>query len=41
MKNFLTKLDKWFDIYIVWFLYNGNKQNRYYEYLKNKWGDKI
>lgn len=41
MKNFLTKLDKWFDIYIVWFLYNGNKKNRYYGYLKNKWGDKI
>ena len=38
MKRLLKKLDKWFDIYVAYFLYNGNKQERYYEYMKNKYG---
>jgi hypothetical protein len=38
MKRLLKKLDKWFDIYITYFLYNGNKQERYYDYMKNKYG---
>lgn len=38
MSNFLKKLEKWFDIHIVYFLYNGNKQHRYYDYLRNKYG---
>jgi hypothetical protein len=38
MKRLLKKLDKWFDIYIAYFLYNGNKQERYYDYMKNKYG---
>ena len=37
MKKLLKKLDWWFDIYIVWFLYNGNKTQSYYEYLEKKW----
>ena len=35
----LQKLEKWFDIYIAYFLYNGNKQKRYYDYMKNKYGN--
>ena len=34
----LQKLEKWFDIYIAYFLYNGNKQERYYDYMKRKYG---
>ena len=34
----LRKLEKWFDIYIAYFLYNGNKIDRYYEYMRNKYG---
>ena len=41
MKKLLTKLEKWYDIYFVWVLYNGKKQQRYYKYLKNKWGDEL
>jgi hypothetical protein len=35
----LRKLEKWFDIYIAYFLYNGNKHYRYYDYMKNKYGE--
>ena len=38
MKKLLKKIEKWYDIYIVYFLYNGNKQNRYYDYLRKKYG---
>ena len=34
----LRKLEKWFDVYIAYFLYNGNKQERYYDYMKKKYG---
>ena len=39
MKKLLKKLDKWFDVHIAYFLYNGNKQHRYYDYMKNKYGE--
>jgi hypothetical protein len=39
MKKVILKLEKWFDIYIVYFLYNGNKTHMYYEYMKNKYGE--
>ncbi len=38
MTQLLNKIEKWFDIYIVYFLYNGNKTHRYYEYMRNKYG---
>lgn len=41
MKKLLTKLDWYFDYYIVWILYNGNKSDKYVEYMINKWKDKI
>ena len=39
MKRLLKHLDKWFDVHIAYFLYNGNKQHLYYEYMKNKYGE--
>jgi hypothetical protein len=41
MKKFAQKLEKWIDVNIVWFLYNGRKKHRYFEYLKHKWGNDI
>ncbi len=38
MTQLLSKIEKWFDIYIAYFLYNGNKTHRYYEYMRNKYG---
>lgn len=40
MKKLLKKLELWFDIHIVYFLYNGNKTHRYYKMLEDKWGIK-
>ncbi len=40
MKKLLKKLDWWFDIHIVYFLYNGRKHKQYYEYLNKKWNIK-
>ena len=40
MKKLLKKLELWFDIHVVYFLYNGNKTKRYYKMLENKWGIK-
>ena len=39
MKKFLKKLDWIIDYYFVYFLYNGNKQDRYFDYMKKKWGN--
>jgi hypothetical protein len=41
MKKILKKIEKWYDIYIVYFLFNGNKQNRYYDYLRKKYGNDL
>ena len=38
MKNILKKIDWWFDYYISWMFYNGNKQGRYIDYMEKKWG---
>jgi hypothetical protein len=40
MKQLLRKIELWIDIHIVYFLYNGNKTHRYYEYLEKKWNIK-
>lgn len=37
MNKVLRKLDWWFDYYIAYFLYNGNKHHRYIEYMEKKW----
>ncbi len=33
----MKKLEWIFDYYIAYFLYNPNKIDRYYKYLRNKW----
>lgn len=34
------KLEWFFDYYIVYFLYNGNKREKYIKYMESKWGKK-
>lgn len=38
--KFFKKLEWYFDYYIAYFLYNGNKQDRYVQYMQKKWGDR-
>lgn len=40
MKKCLKTLEFWFDYYFVYFLYSGNKTDKYFEYMENKWGNK-
>ena len=40
MNKIFKKLDWWFDYYIVYFLYNGNKHHLYIDYMEKKWGQK-
>ena len=40
MNKIIKKLDWWFDYYIAYFLYNGNKQGKYVDYMTKKWGNK-
>lgn len=40
MKKILKQFDFWFDYYFVYFLYNGNKRDQYYEYMEKKWSKK-
>ncbi len=37
MKNLIEKLEWWFDYYLVFFLYNPNKIDRYHQYMEEKW----
>ena len=37
MKKFLKKLDWIWDYYFVYFLYNGNKLDKYFQYMERKW----
>ncbi len=37
MKHLLNKLGWWFDYYFAYFLYNGNKRNRYHNYMRKKY----
>lgn len=37
MKKILKKMEFWFDYYVMWMFFNGNKTDRYIEYLENKW----
>lgn len=33
----LKKLEWWFDYYLAYFLYNGNKREKYKQYMEKKW----
>jgi hypothetical protein len=37
MKNSLKRFEKWFDINLGWFFINGNKQEIWFERLKEKY----
>jgi hypothetical protein len=37
MKRLLKNIEKWFDIYIAYFLYNDKKKHKYYEYINKKY----
>jgi hypothetical protein len=39
IKKILKKLDWIWDYYFVYFLYNGNKLNGYYDYMNKKWNN--
>ena len=41
LKRVTKKIDWFFDIYVVYFLYNTKKLDRYYAYLRKKWGDDV
>ena len=41
MKNLLKKIEKWYDLNVVYFLFKGNKTYRYHAYLKNKYGNDL
>jgi hypothetical protein len=40
IKKYFKTVEYWFDYYFVYFLYNGNKIDKYYEYMEKKWGGK-
>ena len=40
MRKLLKKLEWWFDYYIAWMMYNGNKRDRYISYMESKWNKK-
>ena len=40
MKTFLRNLEFNWDYYISYFLFNGRKQDRYFDYMSEKWGDR-
>jgi hypothetical protein len=41
MKKLFKKVDWWFDYYFAWMFYNGMKQDRYVDYMRTKWPEKI
>jgi hypothetical protein len=40
MKKILKKIEWWFDYYIAWMMYSSRKQDRYIDYMEQKWGKK-
>jgi hypothetical protein len=40
MKKLLNKIEFWIDINLMYFMYNGNKTQRYYDMLEKKWNIK-
>lgn len=41
LKRVIKKIEFWFDVYVVYFLYNDRKLDRYYTYMRKKWGNDI
>lgn len=41
LKRVTKKIELWWDIYFVYFLYNDKKLDRYYTYMRKKWGNDI
>lgn len=41
LKKVTKKIEFWWDIYFVYFLYNDKKLDRYYAYIRKKWGNDI
>ena len=41
LKKVTKKIELWWDIYFVYFLYNDKKLDRYYTYMRKKWGNDI
>jgi len=41
LNNMLRKLEWIFDYYFAWMFYNGMKQDRYVQYIRNKWPERI
>jgi hypothetical protein len=39
LQKIFSKLEKWFDYHVVYFLYNGRKQNQYIRYMRSKYSD--
>ena len=37
MVSLLKSIEKWLDMRLAYFLFNGNKQQRYQQYLNNKY----
>lgn len=37
--SILKKIERWFDLNVGWLFVNGRKQEKWYEYLKNKYGE--
>jgi hypothetical protein len=37
----IRSLEWIFDYYFAYFLYNGNKHHRYFDYMCNKWGSRF
>ena len=37
MKKLIEKLEWFNDYYLVYFLYNPNKMDRYYKYMEDRW----
>jgi hypothetical protein len=40
MKKYIKELEYKIDYYLVIFLYNPNKVDRYHQYMTKKWGTK-
>ncbi len=37
MIGLLKSIEKWLDVRLAYFLFNGNKQQRYHQYLNKKY----
>ena len=40
MKNLTYRFQRWFDINLGWFFINGRKQEKWFDYLREKYENK-